>query len=190
MKLIKKLLNNWHRYVLCALLSGVFWAWIILRAVNAPVSQKVQLFADLPYLENERLEIALEREKPDGIKYVEAKTFEGLMFDLSVVLQGDLYLIPESKAEEYLASFAPIDPADFPGQTFYESDGKPYGITVFDENAGIRIGDSYVMYIADERCFLFFNRDSKHLGAWNGSKDDAAIAIAHNFLKLEREEQP
>jgi hypothetical protein len=185
--MLKKILGNWHRYVLWALLSGILWAWIIVLVTRTDASEEVRIYADLPTMRQEALELALEREKPDGIRYVEAQCFDDAIIDASAVMQGDLYLIPESKAEKYLASFAPIEDAEtlFPKQTFYESDGKAYGIVVFDEDAGIWIGKEYVMYIAEERCFLFFNKDSKHIGAWNGSPDDAAITIAKNFLKLE-----
>lgn len=187
--MLKRILGNWHRYVLWAVLSGIVWAWIIMLATKTDASQKVTVYADLPVIREEALELALEREKPDSIKYVEAKSFDNIIIDQSAVLQGDLFLIPESKAETYLASFAPIEDPEtlFPGQTFYESDGKAYGIVVFDEPAGIWIGKEYVMYIAEERCFLFFNKDSKHIGAWNGSPDDAAIVIAKNFLKLKED---
>lgn len=185
--MLKKILQNWHRYVIWALLSGIFWAWIGTRVAEAPAAQKVQLYADLPAMEREKLEIALEHEKPDGIRYVQAANFDYALFDSTEVLYGDLYLIPESKAEMYLSSFAPIDPAAFPGQTFYEANGKTYGIVVFDQDAGIWIGGEYVMYIAEERCFLFFNKESQHLGAWNNSADDAAIVIARNYLNLKQE---
>ncbi len=182
--MLKQILRNWHRYVLWALLSGLLWAWILVLVTKASPSQKVQLYADLPRIETEPLEIALEHDLPNGVKYVEARCMDNLLIDLSVVLQGDVFLIPESKTEEYLASFAPIDKNAFPGQSFYESDGTAYGIVVFDEDADIWIGRDYVMYIAGERCILFFNKDSQHLGTWNGSPDDAAITIAKNFLNL------
>lgn len=186
--MIKRILGNWHRYVLWTLLSGIFWAWILLLATDAPASKKVQLFAELPAMQSEPLELALEREKPDGIRFVQAAPFDYAMFNADEVLHGDLYVIPEWKAETYLPSFAEIDPSLFPGQTFYESEGKPYGIVVHDPASGLSIGNAYLTYFTDERCILFFNRDSQHLGAWNNSPDDAAIAVARNFLSLGQED--
>ncbi len=60
---------------------------------------------------------------------------------------------------------------------------------MYDEAEGISIGSAYVTYIPGERCILFFNLESQHLGEWNDSPDDAAIAVAQRFLKLTQEAQ-
>ena len=138
--MIKKILGNWHRYVLWTIVSVMFWGWIISLVIRAPESQKVTLFADLPAMDGEALEIALEREKPEGIKYVQAALFDYAIIDASEVLSGDLFLIPESKAGEYLASFIPIDRSLFPGASFYESDGVAYGLLEYDEEADLAVG--------------------------------------------------
>ena len=141
------------------------------------------LYADLPAIDGNSLSIALEENLPEGIRIVEVGVFEDLIFDASSVLSGDLYLIPESKAETYLPSFAEIDRAAFPGETFFESDGKAYGILVYDEAGNLRIGGKRVFYIQNERCYLFFNKDSIHIG----EPDDAAFFVAGQFLKLREE---
>ncbi|MBQ2200947.1 MAG: hypothetical protein II412_00100 [Clostridia bacterium] len=179
--MIKRILRNWYRYVLWTLLSAVFWAWIFTLLFSAPVKQKVVLYADLPYLDRNALSIELERDKPEGIRIVDTATFDDKMFNQIEVLDGDLYLIPDSEAEEYLASFAPIDRADFPDATFFESDGEAYGILVYDEATGLNVGGAYLFYKPQERCWLFFNKDSMHIGA----HDDAAIMIARHFLNLQ-----
>lgn len=185
--MIKRIFRNWYRYILWALLSAIFWAWLIMLSADAVPAKKVVLLADLPELENNGLEIALEKDKPDGIRFVETGRFENVIFDATQVLHGDLYLIPDSDTEEYLASFSEIDRTLFPGQTFYESDGKAYGILLYDEAQGLSLGGTYIRYIPGERCWLFFNKDSLHIGAWNGSKDDAAIKVAQNLLQLKKE---
>ena len=178
--MLKQIVRNLHRYVLWALMSGVLWAWIFTLIFSAPAKKKVVLYADLPDMDRTALSIELEEHRPEGIRLVETGLFDGALFDSSAVLRGDLYLIPESKAAEYLASFAPIDRADFPGETFYESDGQAYGILVYDEETGLKTGTDYVFYIPPERCWLFFNKDSIH----TGGQDRAAIEIACHFLTL------
>ena len=182
--MIKKILRNWHRYVLWALISVMLWAWILLLATKAPKSQMIQIFADLSDMKADALEIALEREKPQGVKYVQASLIDNLIVNTSEILEGDLYLVPESRVENYLASFSPIDRTMFPGASFYESDGVAYGLLVYDDEADFAVGWKLVRYIPGQRCWLFFNKDSVHLGDWNGSPDDAAITIARNFLQL------
>ena len=145
--MLKRILHDWHRYVLWALLSVLIWAWIFSLVTKAPASKKVQLFAELPAMRSEALEIALEREKPDGIAYVQAAQFDYAMIDQTEVLQGDLYLIPESKAEAYLASFAPIDRRLFPGASFYESQGKA---EIVSKHIGLNKAIKYIVDRLDE----------------------------------------
>ena len=178
--MIKNILRNWYRYILWALLSAVFWAWIFVLLFSARPAKKVVLYADLPYLDRNALSIELERDKPEGIKIVDTAVFDDMMFNQVEVLSGDLFLIPDSKVGEYLASFAPIDRAAFSGETFYESDGEAYGILVYDEETGLRIGGDLIFYIPQERCWLFFNKDSQHIGG----RDEAAFAVARQFLNL------
>lgn len=187
--MIKRIFLNWHRYILWALLSAIFWAWIVMLVSDAPMKKKVVIYADLPEIESGPLEVALEKDKPKNIRFVEAALFDNVIFDSTKILYGDLYLIPESDVEEYLASFTAFDPAEFPGQTFYESEGKTYGILVYDAETGPRFGEACIRY-PEERCYLFFNSDSLHIGEWNGSADDAAITVARNFLQLEQGVQP
>lgn len=182
--MIKRILRNWFRYLLWALMSVMIWAWIFTLLFSAREKRKITIFADVPEIEENALSIELEKDLPKGIRLIDAKTFNALLFQQYAVLKGDLYLVPESDAETYLPSFTPIDRAAFPGAAFYEADGEAYGILLFDGQSGPAVGGQYVTYAAGERCWLFFNKDSKHLGAWNGSADDAAIVIAQHFLKL------
>ena len=184
--MIKKILRNWHRYLLWALVSVIFWGWILSLATNAPDARKVRLYAAAPVLNSDGLERALEAEGlPDGIEYVQASLFGYALIDEDQVLKGDLYLLPESMAEESVAFFAPIDPADFPGASFYESDGKAYGVLLFDEKISGSIhftpGSAYINCFLEERSYLFFNAGSLHIG----KPDDAAIVIARHFLNLQ-----
>ena len=179
--MIKRILRNWYRYILCALLSAIFWAWIFTLLFSAPAKKKIVLYADQPYLERNALSMALEEDLPDGIRIVDTASFDDKMFNQVEVLDGDLFLISESHAEAYLASFAPIDRANFPGASFYESDGEAYGVLVYDEGMGLNVGGQFIVYTPKERCWLFFNKDSMHIG----KNDDAAITIAQHFLDLQ-----
>jgi hypothetical protein len=183
--MIKRILSNWHRYVFWAVISGIFVAWLFSVVTEKPASKKVVLFAELPAIDGTPLEIALEEDKPDAIAYVQAALFEYAMIDQTEALNGDLYIFPEPHAEAFIESFQPIDRSAFPGATFLEIDGKAYGILVSDPAVQFGLGSAYITYYEDVRCYLCFNKDSLHLGAWNGSADNAAIGIAQRFLSLD-----
>lgn len=184
--MLKGILKNWHRYVVWAILSAVFWAWAVLRVTDALPKNKVVLYADLYEIDRPAVEQAVEPALPEGIRFMEVDLFEDMLFSPTSVLTGDLYLVPESKVAEYLESFLPIDRSLFPGATFYESEGEAYGVCVYDEAAGVAVAGSHVLYFPGQRCYLFLNRDSRHVGAGNeNSYDDAAIVLAQAFMNIE-----
>lgn len=187
--MIKKILRSWHRYLLCALLSVIFWAWIFTLLFHAPAKRKIVLYAALPVIDGNGLSMVLEEDLPKGIRRVDAGTVENAIFNQDEVLNGDLFIISEADAEQLVVSFAKIDRAAFPGETFYESDGNAYGILVYDEDSGLRVAGDNVFYVPHQRFYLFFNKDSKHIGEWNGSPDDAAITVAQHLLTLKQEER-
>ena len=93
----KKILRNGHRYVLWAVLSVVFWAWIVSRVTDARPQNKVVVYADLDLMDGRALSLQFDERLPDGIKYVEFDRFDDMIFSPTSVLTGDLYLIPQSK---------------------------------------------------------------------------------------------
>ena len=183
--MFKWILRNLHRYVLWALLSVVIWAWIFTLRFSAKAEEKVSLFAELPGISGNGLAMALEEDLPEGIRRVDPSNFDVGLFNQQSVLSGDLYLVPEAEIEMFASSLAPIDRTAFPDATFYEIDGEAYGILISDPETGFSVASDYVIYYQNVRCWLCFNRESIHLGGWNGSADDAAIVIAQHFLDME-----
>ena len=190
MTMIKSVFRNWHRYVLWAVISFMFWAWIVSRITNAFPRNKVTVYAETGAIDGEALTERFDGMLPDGIRLVEFNRFDAMIFQPTAVLSGDLYLIPESKADEYLASFLPIDTDAFPGGTFFMRDGKAYGVCVYDPETGTGAWDRYIAYPEDKRCYLFFSRDSRHIGTNKKAFDDAANAVATLFIKSGQEENP
>ena len=184
MNTVKGILRNLHRYALWLILSVVIWAWIFTRINDAPASKKLILYADLDAMDREALAAVLEEDMPDSIRFVELQLFVDAMFEPANVVRGDMFIVSDSQAEGVLQDLAVIDKSAFVGRTFYESEGKAYGILVYDEAAGVRIGAKYLAYEPGGTYYLFFNRDSQHIGTWNGSADDAAIRAANTLLSL------
>ncbi len=184
MNTIKGIFRNLHRYTLWLLVSVVLWAWIFTLITDAPAQKKLLLYAELPAMDREALSAALEEDMPESIRFVEARPFMDEMFSPANVAAGDLFIVSEEQIESYLDTFAVLDEGAFPDQTFYRVEGQARGVCVYDEGAGVAAGTAYVTYIPGERYYLFFNADSKHLGDWNGSDDDAALRAARAFLAL------
>lgn len=181
---MKGILKNWHRYLLWATVSFFFWAWIFTIVTDAPAGKKLVLYAGVPAMEREALGAELEKDLPENIRFAETWVFSDEMFSPSNIATGDLFIVSREQVDQYFSTFGPIDETAFPGLPLYEADGRAYGVCVYDEGAGVRTGTKYLAYLPGETYYLFFNAGSKHLGAWNGSRDDAAIVAAQTFLTL------
>ena len=72
--MLKSILRNWYRYLLWALLSVVFWSWIFMLLTDTTAKNKVTIYADLPAIADEKLELALEESMPQSIRFVKAHT--------------------------------------------------------------------------------------------------------------------
>ena len=181
---MKGILKNWHRYLLWLTVSFFFWAWIFVLITDAPAAKKLVLYADLPAMERDALSSELEKNMPEGIRFVEARVFMDEMFSPSNISSGDLFILSGSKAQDYADTFASVGEIGFPGLPLCEIGGRTCGVCVYDEETGIHIGTEYLAYIPGDKYYLFFNVESKHLGELNGSPDDAAIQAARAFLAL------
>ncbi len=183
--MIKEILRNWHRYVVWVLVSVMFWSWIVVRITDALPKNKVVLYADLYEIDEKALEQAVENDLPEGIRFLEVNLFDGMLFQPTAVLSGDLYLVPESDMEAYGASFLPLSREAYPGASFYERDGEAIGVCVFDPSGSVAVAADRIGYFPDQRCYLCINRESGHIGSQNDSPDDAALVLAQRIFELQ-----
>ena len=183
---MRGILKNWHRYLLWATVSFFLWAWIFTLITDAPAAKKLVLYADCPAMEREALDDALEADMPDAIRFVEARVFSDEMFQPSNLAAGDVFIVPEEQVEPYFGTFAfaPLEASAFPGLALLQREGVAYGVCVYDEATDTAVGTEYLAYLPGQRYYLFFNANSRHLGEWNGSADDAAQRAARTFLTL------
>lgn len=183
-QMIKRILSQLHRYVILAMISFIFWAWIFTLLTDTVPAKKIVLYSDAPVFDDQGLAAELENDLPKGIRMIQAHPFSYAMFDTSEPLSADLYILSESDIGILLDQLNPI-PYEQDG---FVSEGTLYGILLHDAEGSFSRLDSYSMYATpekqDEDYYLCFNKDSLHLGSWNGSEDDAALKIAERILTI------
>ena len=183
MKVLKNILSQLHTYVLFALLAAVFWSFIFGIITDAPVENKIVIFADAYSCEGKALDIELEKNRPDGIRIIRAHTFDYVMFDEVSLLNADIYLVPEENAADYLDSFSSFDPSVLPWDDpqIWSWEGADYGVK-FDG------AQSYIKFVPENMVcgdvYLFFGKNSQHTASLNGSADDAALLVAYELSQL------
>ena len=185
MRFLKNVLSQLHSYVLWALLSAVFWGWIFTAFVaDAPAEKKVVVYVDAPVYEERELDLQLEEKLPEGIRMIRVHPFSYAVFDESVLLNADLYIVPVSHAEQFAPSFL-----SFPDGPGTEEFGGVRGLRVYDAAAGRGIAPEHIGYEipgqAAEDYYLFIGGSTLHAASLTGTGDDAALQVAERLTELE-----
>lgn len=183
MRVLKNILSQLHLYLLWLILSAVLWGFVYGLITDAPAEKKLVIYADVYACRDRELAEELEKTMPAGLKMIRVHPFDYAMFSDSELLNADLYLVPESRAGDYLDSYSPLDGAalPWPEAGLWCFEGVAYGVS-FQGAA------SYIDYAPPgeqaEPYYLFFGVNSAHTASLNGSADDAALAVAQELSLL------
>ena len=184
MRALKTFLSDLHRYLLWLLVSAVFWGWIFSLVTDAPAEKKLLLCVDRPELQEQALDLELEKELPDGIRMIRAHPIDYYMFDQNELDHADLDIVSASHAEEYSPLFLPLAEAGIKedGDAVWRLDGTAYGLRIYDAASGEGALSSWIEYVGpgdtNEDYYLFFGANSVHIG------DGAARRLAERLLSL------
>jgi hypothetical protein len=183
MRVLRQIVSKFYLYFLWLFFAFLLCGQIFVRLGDAPAARKVTLFADVPSMRDAALAAELERELPEGIRVVKVHPFSYAMMDDKELSRSDLYIVPESRAEQYADSFRPITGLPFSDEGSYFRGGELWGLKVWDAAKGEGIATDYIDY-PDEDCWLFFNASSVHIRCLSGTGDDAAVEIARKLLDM------
>ena len=161
MRVLKNIVSQLHVYVVWLILSVVLWGFVFNILTDAPAEKKLVLFAEVAGCRDRELSSALEKHRPEGIRFVQAHSFNYAMFDQSGLLNADL------DTEKFSAD----------ALTLLELDGQPCGILVWDGEKGSAA--DYLDY-GEGEYYLFLGANSLHAG----EKDDAAYELLGEILQL------
>ena len=179
MRIFKRILSNIHRYVVCALLSVVFWGWLFSVVTDAVPAKKVTVLVDTPAVDEVALAKKLKEDLPEGLRTVKVYPLSYMDFSFGMSDEGDIYILPESSMEKSVELLCPIE-----GSDGYVYDGNVYGLLIHEAGADTLCASDYITFAADENYYLCFTKSSLHLGELNGSRDGAALEIAEKILAL------
>ena len=197
MRVLKNILSQLHTFILIALLSTIFWAWIFTFVTDTAPEKKVTVFFDVPAVAEKQLDIELEKDMPDGIKMIRVHTFDYAMFDDGSLQQGDIFIIRRSNMERYAPDLAPLDPIfwNYDGNSYYyrSSEGVILGLMIYDGSSASLVDSNSALLGADfvnftfpdsepEDYFLCFGAKSLHYDGNDGAVDTAALWVAFDLL--------
>ncbi len=185
-KTVKRTLALIPAMILWLMFSVLIWGWVFTLLTDTRAEYKVTLYIDAPIPDETALAAALEEALPPGIRMIKAHSFTYAMYDGQALASADLYVVPASHVEQYLAWFRPL-PAGLPEENCLTLDGESWGILV-RSGEGAGFGGAYIDYGGSEApredFYLFFGRSSLHVPGNGGALDGAAVSCALRFLSL------
>lgn len=186
MRTFKRILSQIPLCLAWIIISTVFWGWIFTLATDTVPAKKVTVFIDAYKVEDTYLSARLEEDMPSGLKMIKVHPFSYTVFDSHTINNADIFIVRAGDIETYITEFIPIS-ADGEHEYYYH-DGSPYGIKVYDAKTGEGIASEYITYYTSQTeeydCYLFFCKNSPHIGKENGAADGFAFDIADILINL------
>lgn len=131
--------------VVWAMLAVVFTGFVFNQITDAPAKDKIVICADCELQGAPALAEKLEKALEGKVRMVKIHPFTYAMFDSARLKQADLYIVPDSHADEYGEWFLPEE-----------------GAAVYDPGAGVSVAADVFRY-PDEPCRIYPGRSSVHL---------------------------
>ncbi len=192
MRFLKNVFSQLHSFVLWLMFSAVFWGWIFTIVTDAPAEEKVTVYCYVSEIRDKDLAVALEENRPEGIRMIKVHPFDYVMMNIERMEDGDIFILPQSRIETYAELLADADGGAAAGNGMDRGDmsdsmdGSDTAGGGVDSSAGFRIYDaasdaggalSYIGY-GDEDYYLFLGARSVHL------EDGKALEVARQLLDM------
>lgn len=193
MKVIKNIKNSFLIYLSYTFLSILIWSFVIVNVTTISMDKQVCIFSLADYTNTTKLEEKFEDVNIDNIEKIYVRDINYTTFEPELINYGDIYLLRESNAIQTISTFIPLNQqyiSSHDKEQFYYYEGVPYGIKIYDGNTKKGIADDLIWYCSTsegiEDYYMFFNKNSSHIGHLNNSKDDAALIVSDYFLSLRK----
>lgn len=180
-RVFSKIAKHWYLYLIWVIVATLAWDMIFAFVTKVPKEEKVEIFVGDQNEDWDALEQLCEDNMPKYLTKINVRryTVNQMYFSEMLQVQGsiaDIYILPESKTQEAKEYYLPLDTEKvqsvFGDVEFCEIDGTTFGIKING-------------YGTTENYYLFFSSVSLHLGDWNDSSMDGAIALAEVILNYE-----
>ncbi len=170
---LKKVFRQLYLFIPWFFASFLLWSFVLNQVTDTIPAKKIVLFIDAEGADTAGLQEMLSEEKPQGIRMIQVRDFAYASFDESELARADLFIVREGDASQYLGQFTAVPEALRGRQSlvYYEKDGVPYGILVYNAGTGSGIAGQYIPYASQipsgepdtGNYYLFFSAASKHL---------------------------
>lgn len=184
---IKHFAEKWLRYLIALILIFIFWLVIIDMLIAVKPEYKLGIFIGA-YGISPKLEECIEKpSKVEEIEIFDVNINEDYYFvifsayassgdfDFSIVNEKQFR---ESDIQYYLVLDEQKLVAYFGDQEYYRVNDQIYGIKIYDGETKTGILNDAIVYDFEDESedyYLFFYKNSTHLGELNSSTDDKAI---------------
>lgn len=184
MRFLKNVFSQLHSFILWLMFSAVFWGWIFTIVTDAPAEEKVTVYCYVSEIRDKDLAVALEENRPDGIRMIKVHPFDYVMMNIERMEDGDIFILPESQIETYSELLADADGGAAAGNDMDSGDTAGAivdisdGFLIYDAAAGSGGAAQYIGYEGEDY-YLFLGARSAHL------EDGKALEVALLLMDME-----
>lgn len=196
---VRRLGRIWYIFVIWVIAVVVVFGLVFGLRTAYKDEEQISVFIAARDVDFEKMQAKLDRAKPDylyNIKLgcctsIENETIYNVSWMEAATLNTDIYVLPLSKLSDDIcnAYFMPLTrdfiTADFGDIDTYSSDGKLYGVKLYDSATKLG-GSADIIKFADgnfdEDYYIFFGKHCAHLGGLTGSRYDGAVKLAAALL--------
>lgn len=192
---IKHFTEKWIRYLIALILIFIFWLVVVDILVAVKPENKIGIFVGA-YGVSQSIEEQID--KPDGIEKIEIYDLNinedyyfvifsayasNRDFDFSIVNEKQFR---ESDIQYYLSLNQETIVDYFGEQEYYYVNNQIYGIKIYDGETKQGILNDLIDFDGEnltDDYYLFFHKDSLHLGNLNSSNDNKAIQAIQGIIE-------
>ena len=188
----------------------IVWESIFSFITKPKDGESVYFFFGVEYARTDDMYVDFDKVKPTYVKHIDITYYSTRMtaFDSVFVIRGqsqaDIFVLPESYCEPTMMKsvFYPMD-LSVVKEIFGEDvecdkatcDGKVYGLKIYDKETDTGKAKEYFTYTYFEDgveqavgdYYIFFGKNSLHLGKLSGSELNGALVLAQAVLDKKAE---
>ena len=196
----------WWYFALWMLFVILIWVIVFSFITKPKKEESIYLFFGVEKAQTDLMYEDFKNDKPEYVKNIDITVFStrtdafDSLFATRGLLNTDVFVLPETYCEPSAmkALFYPVDRSVMK-ELFGEDvefdkaayEDKVYGIKLYDKETDVGKATSYFTYTyyddagvkqAVGNYYLFFSKESLHLGGLSGSEADGAIVLAQAIL--------
>lgn len=126
MRVIRNIITRSYLYLLWLIVSIMLWGQVYSVITDTTPDKKISVYIESPSVMSTEMSAELEKNLPEGMKFVKVRPFTYAMFYDETLFNADIYIVPDSEADELSDSFISDGEIVTGAARYFETNGETY----------------------------------------------------------------